>query len=165
MSKPSTEVKAQGFINASLVESRLISEQLTSTPIQAGKEPQKVQIRTEAGSNFSVGLDDMTKPSGMLVEIEFKVNLTIEGSDKVLAAYEAKHETRFRVSTWTGFEDWGSVPSGTFESHFSSVYSIAARRAEATFVEMGIRGIAIPRPENFEGSEQQSATNISADAE
>jgi hypothetical protein len=144
----STELRA--FVDARFVQQRMVSESITSAPSKSSATPQQVQVRADVGSTFSVALDDAEKPTGMIVEIEFRVELKLADTDKNLLSYLAKHTANYKVLGWTGFDDWATIPEGALGPYFSMSYGIAQQRAEHALLDMGLRGIALPRANTFD---------------
>jgi len=139
------------FINARLLQSRLVNENVASFPsAHSGKDSSSVQIRTDVSSGFSVGLDSTDAPTEMMIELIFKAVLKTEETEKVLVEYESKHAAQFKISGWAGFSDWTDVPSAALAPYFSVVSDMAVRRGESTLLELGIRGIRLPQSDNFD---------------
>jgi len=136
--------KEGAFINATLSQTRLVSEHVVSAPSTPSKEPKEIQLRVDTSSAFSVALDDMTGPKHILVEIVYKVNLKTQDTDKQLVEYEAKHVAQLDLASWLGFDDWTDVPNGAMAPYLAMIQNIAMRRAEGTLVDMGVRGINLP---------------------
>ncbi|MDP2031611.1 MAG: hypothetical protein Q8K12_18405 [Thiobacillus sp.] len=153
MSTPSPTTKGQAFINARPLQVRLVNERATSAPAQPSKEPKKIELRTETGSQFEIGLDNPEAPTLLNVAINFEVRLTVIETEKKLVDYEAKHEVQFSLISWVGFDDWLNVPSDALSPYLGVVHDIALRRAENTLLEMGLRGVGLPRPQTFDGPE------------
>lgn len=147
--EPNTE--SHSFINAKVLQSRMLNESATSFPSAAPniKEPRSVQIRTDASSNFTVGLDNTENPTEMMLEITFKATLKTEETEKLLVEYESKHAAQFKIFAWTGFSDWMDVPSDALTPYFLFISDIAIRRGEATLLELGFRGVRLPIADNF----------------
>ena len=145
MSKQTLQSTKEGaFINATLAQARLVSEHVTSVPGAPSSEPKQIQLRVDTSSAFSIALDDMTKPNHILVEIDYKLSLKKQDTDKQLLDYEAKHVAQFNIARWLGFDDWTDVPNGAMAPYLAMIQNIAMRRAESTLVDMGLRGINLP---------------------
>jgi hypothetical protein len=136
--------KEDAFINATLAQTRLLSERVTSASSKANKEPKEIQIRVDTSSGFSVALDNVTKPNIIFVEIVYKVNLKAQDTDKQLIDYEAKHVALFNLVGWFGFNDWSDVPNSAMAPYLAMAQNIAIRRAEGTMDAMALRGISLP---------------------
>ena len=145
MSRQTIQSTKEGaFINATLAQTRLVSERVTSASGTPSKEPKEIQLRVDTSSGFSIALDDMTRPNHILVEIDYKLSLKKQDGDKQLLDYEAKHVAQFNIASWLGFDDWTDVPHGAMTPYLAMIQNIAMRRAEGTLVEMGLRGINLP---------------------
>src|SRR4051812_15674879 len=130
MTKPapqSTEQRA--FVDARFLQSRLMSEAVTSMPARPSTEPQQIQLRTEVASTFAVGVNDVEKPSELFVEVEYRVDLKLPDGEKALFSYSAKHAVHFKVVGWIGFAEWPNIPEGALGPYFSMAYGIAHQRA------------------------------------
>ena len=136
--------KEGAFINATLTQTRLVSERVTSIPTAPSKEPKDIQLRIDTSSSFSVDLDDLTKPKHILVYIDYKVSLKTLDTEKQFVDYEAKHVAQFNIASWLGLDDWTDVPGGAMAPYLAMIQHIAMRHAENTLVEMGLRGISLP---------------------
>lgn len=147
---PST-TDGQAFISAKPLQVRLVSERATAAPASPGSEPKKTEVKAETNSQFEIGIDNPDAPEALIVTITFVVTLVLPESDKKLVEYECKHETQYRVLNWGGFSDWLNVPSDALAPYLAMVHDVALRRAESTLLEMGLRGVALPRPETFNG--------------
>lgn len=139
------------FINAKISISRLVSEKAISSPASPTKEPQQVQLRTETSSAISIGIDSPNKPSAIAIGFDYKVSLMIQGTDKVVMEYEARHEAQFVIDEWTGFDDWTLVPQSALNPYIAMMQHMAIKRAENTISEMGMKGVTLPFPERFDG--------------
>lgn len=155
MSTLSPITKGQAFINAKPLQVRLVTEHATSAPAQPSKEPKSIELRTETSSQFGIGLDNPDAPNLLNVEITFNVWLAFPDTEKKLVEYEGKHEVQFSLISWIGFDDWINVPSGALAPYLAFVHDIALRRAESTLLEMGIRGVGLPRPNTFDGPDTE----------
>lgn len=132
------------FINAILVQARLVNEHVRSAPSAPTKEPKQIQLRIDTSSGFSVALDNTARPNHFIVEIDYKLSLKTQETEKQLLDYEAKHSVQFDVTAWSGFDDWIDMPNGVMAPYFAVIQNFAIRRAEGTLVEMGLRGINLP---------------------
>lgn len=144
----STEPRA--FVDARFVQQRMVSESITAAPGKPSITPQQVQLRAEVGSNFSAGLNNAEKPTEMIVEAEFRVTLKLAEKETEILSYLAKHSAHFKIVGWIGFEDWASIPEGALGPYFAMTYGIAQQRAEQTLLDMGLRGVVLPRANNFD---------------
>lgn len=154
------DTKDRAFLDARLSRARLVSEEVSSAPIQISKEPKQVQLRIETASSFSVGLDDLASPSEITIEIEYKANLKTQDTDKLLTEYVSKHAAQFSVIAWLGFDDWMNIPQSALAPYFSIAQNIALRRAENTFSDMGFSGVVLPQPTSFEGADTSLIQDI-----
>lgn len=151
MSKKSTvPTKISVFIDARISQVRLVSERATCAPALPSKTSQKVELRTETTSGFSIGLDSPERPSGIVISIEYKASLKIPDTDKNIIEYEATHEAQFAIKGWIGFDDWTNMPSDAIAPYLAVVNNIALKKAEGTLLEMGFKGVSLPQPE-FDG--------------
>lgn len=147
-------------VDARLIQARLVSEQVTSMPAPLSDTPKPLQIRTETSAGFSVGLDDPEKPKRMTIELLFKVGHVLNETDQKVAEYEARHMVLLEIHGQSGIENWLNVPKRALAPYFSFVHSAAIRRAEHTFLEMGLRGVALPRIPDFEKSETEPVASL-----
>jgi hypothetical protein len=143
----------KAFINAKPAQVRLVSERATSAPAPPKSEQKKTELRTETTSQFEIGIDNTDTPEALSVTITFGVTLSFPELEKKLVEYEGKHEIQYKVLSWGGFSDWVNVPPGALAPYLAVVHDVALRRAESTLLEMGLRGVALPRPETFDGPE------------
>lgn len=150
MSKNSTTpIKKSAFINARLSQLRLVSERATCAPSLPAD--QQVQLRTDTTSGFSIGIDSPDKPKLIVMRIDYKVSLKIEGTDNNILDYEATHEALFAIEGWTGFDDWTNMPPDGAAPYVTILNNIALRKAERILLEMGFKGVSLPQPERFDG--------------
>lgn len=156
--KPSTE--ALKYVDARVTQTRLVSEQISSLMTQIAKDPKPVQVRTETSSGFSVGLDHPEKPKTMTVELNYKVAHSVIETNQKLVDYDARHMALFEIHRQSGIESWLNVPTQALAPYFAFVHSMATRRAEHTFLEMGLRGIVLPRIADYEKSETEPVASI-----
>ncbi len=82
----------------------------------------------------------------MQIEIEYSAILKLEETSKELANYSAKHAAQFRIADSIGIKDWTKPPEEAMAPLILSLQLIALRRAEATFMEMGLKGVNLPNP-------------------
>lgn len=140
-----SSTKEEAFLNAILSQTRLASEQITTAPGRPGRGTTELQAKTDMSSSFAVALDNTEKPTHLHIEIDFKVSVKIANTEKQLALYEAKHVVQFNVINWSGF-DWSNAPNDVMIPYFAMIQHIAMRRADVSFIEMGMRGIVLPTP-------------------
>lgn len=143
------------FIDARLSQLRLVSESATSSvpSSKAEEEAQKVEIKTESSSAFTVGLNDLENPSSIQIELQYTVALVIQSTGMQLVNYSTQHAATFDVMKWAGIADWSNVPDGLFDLYFAMINQHATQRAEETLLAMGFRGIQIPRLKSFSNPE------------
>lgn len=138
------------FLSANISSSRLIEESFHSTlPLNSAEGATQLQVSSETGTNFYIGLDDPLNPKHMHIEIHYKVAVNAVNIKKSIINYDAKHMCEFSIIKWTGFPDWTALPSEAMTPYLSIVHHLAVRRAEATIAETGTRGIRLPVPESF----------------
>jgi hypothetical protein len=125
---------------------------VTSSPIKVNKEPMQIQLRIDTASNFSVGLDDLVSPSEITIEIDYKVSLKTQDTEKLVAEYNSKYIAQFNIVAWLGFEDWMNVPHDALAPYFAIAQNISLRRAENTFSDMGFNGVVLPQPTSFDAN-------------
>lgn len=142
--------KDRAFIDARFSQSRIIREQATSTPTPFSKGPTQLQVRTDTSSGFAVGLDNTETPTEFIVEIDYKVDLTLQETNKPVATYEAKHAVQFVIRGWSGFTQWKDVPAQALSPYFAVAQNLAIVRAENSLAAMGLRGLPLPRQIDFE---------------
>jgi hypothetical protein len=147
-------------VEAHLIQSRLVSEQVTSLPAQMMNDPKAIQVRTETSSGFSVGLDHPDKPKTMTIELVFKVTHVLNETSQKVADYEAKHMALFEIRAQSGIDSWLNVPTRALAPYFSFLHGIAMRRAEHTFLDMGLRGVVLPRIADYGRSEAEPVASI-----
>lgn len=152
MNDTSTTQNKPAFINAQISLSRLVSEKAVSSPASPNKEPQQVQLRAETSSAISIGVDSPEKPTAIAIGFDYKVLLMIPDVDKVFMEYEARHEAQFVINEWTGFDDWTLVPQSALNPYIAMMQNMAIKRAESTISEMGMKGVALPFPDKFDGT-------------
>ena len=153
----------RAFVDAKILGSRLVTEQVNSA-LASQKTQDRLKLGIETSSDFDIGLNDPVSPTELHVAIRYKVTLKTEDKKNVLVEYEANHAGTFALIAWTGFTDWTELETITLESSLAIMHRIALHRADATIVEMGIRGVKLPSPESFnmvekigpEGSNQAS---------
>ena len=132
------------FLNARLVQTRLVNEQISSAPLQPTTEPKPVQLKTETKSEFLVALDNPETPSGLLIEIQYTVTLKLDATDHVVADYKGKHAGEFKIISRAGFEEWTKVPHTTLVPYFAMLHNVALRHAQRALLEMGLGAIVLP---------------------
>lgn len=150
-------------VHAHLTQARLVSEQVTSLPGQMTNDPKPIELRTETSSGFSVGLDHPEKPKTMLIELVFKVTHVLNETSQKVAEYEAKHMAIFEIRGQSHISSWLNVPTGALAPYFSFLHGAATRRAEHTFLDMGLRGVVLPRIEDYGKSETQPTASLVGD--
>jgi len=128
----------------------MTSEAVSSLQGRPSTEPQQLQVNANVVNHFSVALNDPAKPGEMFVEISYSATLKVQDSDKELLSYSAKHLCHFKVVGWIGFSEWGTIPEGALGPYFSIAAALAQRRAERTLGDMGLHGVVLPRPTNFD---------------
>jgi hypothetical protein len=148
------------YVDARLTQARLVSEQVTSLPGQMGKEVRQVQVRTETNTGLSVGLDDPINPKNMTIDLEYKVVHIVNESNQKLVEYQSKHTSLFGIVSQSGIDSWLNPPKEALAPYFSFVHGMAMRRAEHTFLDMGIRGVVLPRIEDFAKPEAEPFATI-----
>ncbi|WP_139326295.1 hypothetical protein [Azonexus hydrophilus] len=134
------------FVDLRLNQMRLVSENFVAMPPPSEEAGKPVQLKTDTSSGFSVGLDDLEKPTSFTIELEYKAALSIPNTESKIVDYSSKYFAVFDLVRSTGVEDWTAVPDETFESYFAVVHQAAVRRAEITFHEAGLKGAGLPRP-------------------
>lgn len=141
---------ARAFVDARFVQTRVVSESVSSMPGRPVVQPQQIQLRAEVASNFAVGLNDPANPTEMFIEMDFRVELKLPDTEKTLVSYAAKHTSYFKIVGWMGFDEWSNIPEGALGPYFSMGYGLAQNRAEQTLLDMGLKGVALPRANNFD---------------
>lgn len=136
-------------IDARLLQARLVSEQVTSSPGQTTPDVKQVQVRTETTTALTLGLDDPKKPKAMTIDLAYQVNHVVAETNKKLVEYQAKHSALFTIHSQSGIESWLNIPTDALAPYVAFLHGMAMRRAEHTFLDMGIRGVALPRLEEF----------------
>ena len=154
----------RAFVDARFVQQRVVSESITSPPSRPSVTARQLQIRAEVGSNFSVGLDNPEKPTEMFIEAEFRVVLKLLEEEKDFVSYLAKHTAHFKIVGWSGFDEWSTIPEGALGPYFSMTYGMVQLRAEQTLLDMGLRGVALPRANNFDEYSDSRATGFAVPA-
>lgn len=154
-----------GYIEAVMSQVRLASERVISAPTQPSKEPLRHEVRAETASGFAIGVDSLEKPTTITITIDYKVFLKLLSTEKQIVEYEAKHEAQFTIVRWAGFDDWLNMPSGSITPYMSMMHNIALRKAEATLLEMGLKGLTLPRQEKFDGDESLANAETTKSAE
>ena len=147
---PSTNDR-KAFVDASLTHVRLVSLRAKSDMGTAAKEGQQVQLRTDTSSSFSVGLDSLEKPTAIAITIQFKASIKLPETEQPIVEYESKHEGRFEIVSWTGF-NWPEMPPDAMSSYLANMHNIAQKKAEEIILDMGLKGVTLPKPDNFRGS-------------
>lgn len=142
----------RAFVDAKMLGSRLVTEQVNAT-LASHKSQERLQLEVETSSDFSIGLNDPTNPTELHINIQYKVILRTATKD-VLVEYEVEHSGTFGISAWTGFTDWTTLETIMVEPSLAIMHQIALRRAEATIIEMGIRGVKLPIPMSFNATER-----------
>jgi len=147
-----TATEQSVFVSARLNQCRLIEEKLVSAPSQPSTERREMQVRVETASNFGIAIKDPAAPDEFQVELNYKVALRLLSTEKVLAEYEAEHAAQFTILASHGISDWTNVPQLALQPYFAMILELSVRRAECTFLEMGMRGVALPKGnEAFDG--------------
>ena len=137
------------YVDARLVQARLVSEQVISSPGQTTPNPKQIQVRTETSTGLTLGLDDPKKPKAMTIELAYQVNHIVNETNQKVVEYHAKHSALFNIHNQSGIDSWLNPPKDALAPYFAFVHGMAMRRAEHTFLDMGIRGVALPRLEEF----------------
>lgn len=158
MSKPKSSTSMHAYVEAFLVATRLVSERVSSASGGMNKEPQQVQLNIEGTSGFTVGVDDLSDPKNVQIEIDYRAVLKILNTEKKVVEYEAKHAAQFSIRGWGGFDDWNFPPSAAISPYLAMLQRVAVQRAESTLLEMGLRGIALPMPDSFDGAISAAAS-------
>lgn len=143
--------KKSSYIDARLSQVRLVSEHATCTPALPNKETQQVRLRIETTSGFTIGLDKPESPTIIVIAVNYKAMLKAEDTDKLIVEYEATHEAQFTVAGWAGFDDWLDMPTDVMAPYLTVVNNVALKKAEATILDMGIKGASLPQPERLDG--------------
>ena len=154
-----SSIKEDIFLSATLVQTRLASEQISTAPTKPEVGVTELQVKTDTSSGFSVALADAKNPTHLFLQIDYKVSVKIANTETLLAQYEAKHATQFKVINWSGF-NWEDIPQDVMIPYFAMVQNIAIRRADTTFIEMGMRGISLPA--NFPDEPSKSIASTEA---
>lgn len=132
-----------------LQNARLVDERVSSIAAPPSKEPTQRSVKTETNSSFTVGLDDVAAPKSIIIELDYRANLTRPEENKPLASYESKFVALFGIVEKIGFDAWEAAPANIFDPYFSVVMHLAINRAEGTFAAMGLRGITLPRLSSY----------------
>lgn len=145
----SADIKAS--IDAIFVRARLISESLSSAAARPAppNHHQQLQVNTETASNMAAAIDDPVKPETMLVEIQYMVVHKQESDGRELVKYESSHSVQFLVRSSSGVSNWRSPPTAALAGYFAIAHGIARRRAEHTFLDMGMHGVVLPIPTEY----------------
>lgn len=146
-----TPTKKSAYIDARLSQVRLVSERATCAPILPNNESKQVQLRIDTSSGFTIGFDKPESPTIIVITVNYKAALRTEDTDKIIVEYEATHEAQFSVAGWAGFDDWLSMPTDVMAPYLTVVNNVALKKAEATIVEMGVKGASLPQPEYLDG--------------
>lgn len=148
---PKQSTKTRPYLDAAFLNARLVSETVTSAPARLAppNKGSQVNINTQTGSNFTLGLDDREKPTALLVQIEYKVTHSSEDQKRELVSYQATHAAQFKILAKFGFDDWSSPPTSALAPYLAVVQSIAMKRADHTFIDMGLVGVTLPVPTEF----------------
>ena len=135
---------AHTFVNAKLVQTRLVSQQIDSVPMQRTVEPKPIQFKAETTAEFTVALDDPNTPQALLIEVQYKVVLKLAESDQEVASYKGKHAGEFRVIDYAGFQEWINVPHMALVPHFATMHHTALKHAQHCLLDMGLGAIVLP---------------------
>ena len=135
---------AAAFVNARLVQTRLVSEQIDSVAMQSTTEPKPVQFKAETTAGFTVALDHPQTPKGLLIEVQYNVALKLAESDKAIANYSGKHAGEFKLIAFSGFEEWANIPHQSLIPYFAMMHNVALRHAQRTLFDMGLGAIVLP---------------------
>jgi hypothetical protein len=128
----------------------MISESASSVHGRASPGSQQLELRTDVSSNFTIALDNPASPANLLVEVEFRAGLRLPDSEDLLFTYVAKHVAQFKIVGATGFDDWAAIPEGALGPYLAITNALAQRSAERTILDMGLRGVALPRATQFD---------------
>ena len=158
----SQSTSRRGFVDARLVQSRIVSESITSVPGRPNAKPQQVQLKTDVTSNIGVGIDDPTAPKEMVLDVQLNVELRLPDAEKSLVSFVVKHSSLFKVVAWTGFDDWSTIPQGALGPYLAMAYVAAIDQAEHSLLALGLKGITLPRSDRFEQYDDQPANGLTA---
>jgi len=135
------------FVDALMQDGRLVSEKLTTPPATTvASQPRQMQLKVDGNSEFTIGLDDLENPTNLQVSIDYKIVLKVLNTENRVAEYEARHAIHFTIVEWGGFSDWTFPPGVVMRPYMAVAQRAAMRRAEITFFEAGLKGIALPMP-------------------
>lgn len=146
---PSSSQRA--FLDARLIQTRLVSEKVeSSVPSGFSTGPQQAELTTNTQSTFSVALNDPLKPTDILIEVHYQVALKRPTAESSFVTYEAKHTAQFKLTAWTGFEDWSRAPHEALAPYLGMLNHLATQRAELALFDLGVRGATLPRVTDFQ---------------
>lgn len=140
----------RAYLDARVIQVRLLSAELRSAPSQPSATPQQIELNINTTIGFTLAVDDINSPKGLLIDIDFTAQLLAKDTGKEVANYKSKHSGQFVIIAWQGFHEWSQAPNEAIAPYLSLLHGIAIRRAENTFGEMGLKGINLPRPESFD---------------
>lgn len=144
-----TKQMQSAFLDLRLSNIRLVSESANATVPSTQSETKKAEVKTETSISFTVGLDSLDNPSALLIQVDYKVNLFVDGTTEQLVSYAAMHEAAFDISGSSDGINWEELQNNQFDPYFTMLHQNAIQRVEQTLLAMGFRGIPIPLLKSF----------------
>lgn len=144
------------FIEAQLEQLMMFSEhaQMVET-----SEPRKVSGQVKANLSSQVGLG-LSQNAGaqQRLQINFQLSLTLQqvGADLPICTYSNEFRGTFEVIEFRGI-DPEFISAEAAQTYISQVEWIARSRAVSTITMLGLRGVALPKPEKFRSNELRDA--------
>lgn len=135
------------WVTASLRGMRLLEEQLSlRKEVLLGKE--RLRLQTQTDTQFALGIKSPQDPQSFSLLLTYVVRLrTDESEPREVLEYQSKSYATFKVLKSSPDLTWTALPEGLLAPYFSFVHYEARRRAQVTIDSAGLRGPAIPPPD------------------
>lgn len=108
------------------------------------------KTNVETSTRLEFGFGEGSDSNSVLVRISYDVNL--RSGDALFASIQLVVMGTFHVLAKHGFEKWEDMPAEAPVPYFAFVHYIAREKALQAFVAAGFKGVALPIPDELDGT-------------
>ncbi|MEJ2653137.1 MAG: hypothetical protein P8173_15455, partial [Gammaproteobacteria bacterium] len=71
----------------------------------------------------------------------------------------SKHRALYHIANYDGIDDWSEMSDDVLLPYISMIHDMANRKAENILLELGLRGVKLPIPDNIAKALEANTTS------